>query len=799
MINDLRFAFRMLAKTPGFTAVAVLTLALGIGANTAIFSVINAVLLRPLPYKDTSHLFALSMVHQQSGARGSPMSPSDVLDFRADNRSFEFAAFADDALNYTSGETPEQVSSAYATAEFFSTLGVAPLLGRGFLPNEDKPGAERTVVLSETFWRSHFNADPQVLGRVITLNSRQYTVVGVMPASFQFPDRTIQLWPVFQIEPPTRRGPYYLRGLVRFSGTSEQARSELAAIANRVKARTPELPPEYGFVSTPLNDWMVGAVRPALLVLLGAVGLVLLIASLNVANLLLTRAAAREREISIRAALGASRTRILRQFLIESVVLALVGGLAGLLLSIWGVDLLRTFGPTNVPRLADVSVDRWVLGWTVLVSLGSGILFGLAPAWHGTRVNLNNSLKEGGRGASESTGARRLRGTLVVSEIALAMVLLIGAGLLLRSFVRLQRVHPGFVPEKILTMQISLPRAKYAELPQVATFYDRLLQSLSSVHGIRSVATCSSLPPNDLQVSDTFLVEGQTPVDDSKAPFGSVLFSTPGYFRTLGVPVLKGRDFTERDNTESPRVVIISETLARKFFPNADPIGKRFKEGGSDRTANPWMEIVGVVGDVKYEGLDTATAPAFYLPFKQVPIRTMFLVVATTLPPSTITESVRTELRTLDPEIPVARVNTIEKLVRESVAQPRFRTLLIGTFSLIAMLLAAIGIYGVVAYSVSQRTHEIGIRMALGAQPSDVLQLIVKQGLKLTLLGVALGLIGAFGLTRLTSNLLFGVGATDPITFAGISILLTLVALFASYFPARRASRVEPMVALHTE
>ena len=394
LVHDLRYGLRMLAKAPGVTILALLALAFGIGANTAIFSVVNAVLLRPLPYKDTEHLLALSMVHQQSGPRGSPLSPSDFLDFRAQNRSFEFAAFAEDTFNFAGGETPEQVAGAWATAEFFNVLGIAPMLGRGFSPDADAAGAEGAVVLREDFWRSRFNADPQILGRALTINSRQYTVVGVMPATFQFPDEKMQLWVAYQLQPPTRRGPYFLRGLVRFSGTVEQARAELADMAARVKASVPGLPPEYGYVSTPLNEWLLGNVRPALLVLLGAVGLVLLIASLNVANLLLGRAAARAREISIRAALGASRARIIRQFLTENLLLACAGGVAGLLLSIWGIDLLRAFAPDNVPRLQEVRVDRAVLIWTALISLGSGILFGIAPAWHGTRMNLNDSLRK---------------------------------------------------------------------------------------------------------------------------------------------------------------------------------------------------------------------------------------------------------------------------------------------------------------------------------------------------------------------------------------------------------------------
>lgn len=800
LLHDLRYGFRMLAKAPGVTILALLALAFGIGANTAIFSVVNTVLLRPLPFKDTDHLLKLSLVHfQQSGPRGSPLSPSDFLDFKAQNRgNLELATFATNTFNYSGGEAPEQVEGAWTTADFFSVLGVSPLLGRGFLPTEDKADAERVVVLSEGFWRNRFNADPQVIGRTITLSSRNYTIVGVMPARFEFPNHAVQLWAVLPIEPPTRRGPFYMHGVVRFPATMsiDQARMELAGIAARIKATTPALPADYGFVSIPLTEYLVGDVRPALLVLLGAVGLVLLIASLNVANLLLSRAAAREKEISIRAALGASRARIVRQFLTENLLLASAGGLAGLLLSVWGIDLLRAFGPDNVPRLQDVTVDRWVLGWTALISLGSGILFGLAPAWHGTRLDLNTSLKEGGRSASESAGARRLRSFLVVSEVALAMMLLIGAGLLIRSFMRLQQVRPGFNAEQVLTMQVPLPRAKYTENPKVLSFYERLLERVSALPGIRSAAIVSSLPPNGLQVSDTFNVEGVLSADDANSPMGSILFSTPGYFKTLGVPVQQGRDFTVRDNSTSPRVVIINETLARKYFPNGNSIGKRFKEGGSDRTSNPWMEIVGVVGDVKYEGLDIPTAPAYYIPFQQNPIRGMNLVVSTSLAPSAATAAIRAEVRNIDPEIPVSRVRTMEKLVSESVAQPRFRTFLIGVFSAVAMLLAAIGIYGVVAYSVSQRTQEIGIRMALGAQPRDVLRLVVRQGMGLTVMGAGIGLIGAFGLTRVMSNLLFGVGASDPLTFAAISLLLIFVALLACYIPARRAARLDPMAAL---
>jgi putative ABC transport system permease protein len=803
MITDLRYALRQLIKSPGFTLIAVLTLALGIGANTAIFSVVNTVLLQPLPYKETNHLLALSLVFEQGGPEGSPLSPADVFDFQAQNRNrdFDFAGFSDNVFSYTGGSNPEQIAGAWTTADFFSTLGVAPLLGRGFLPNEDRAGGRSVVVLSENFWRSHFNADPQVLGRSINLNGLTRTIVGVMPASFQFPDRTMQLWVALPLETPTTRGPYFLRGLLRFPNevSLEQARAELAAMASAIRRAHPELPPNYGYITTPLNDWLVGKVRPALLVLLGAVGLVLLIAALNVANLLLSRAATREREISIRAALGASRGRIMRQFLTENLLLAAAGGSAGLLLSVWGIDLLRTLGPDNVPRLQDVTVDRWVLGWTALISLGSGLFFGLAPAWQGSRLNLNAALKEGGRSGGEASGARRLRSGLVVCEVALAMMLLIAAGLLIRSFLRLEKVHPGFAKEQILTMQVPLPRAKYPEPALVVGFYDRLLQKVQTLPGVQAAALTSSLPPNGLEVSDTFLAEGQPAVDDAHAPLGSFLLTTPGYFSTLGVALQQGRDFNEHDTANSTPVVIINQTLARKYFPGQNPLGKRLKEGGTDRKGTSWMQVIGVVGDVKYEGLERPTAPAYYLPFQQNPMRDMFLVLHTGMKPSAIAASVRAAVRAIDPEIPVARVNTMRELVESSIAQPRFRTFLLGVFSALAMVLAAIGIYGVVAYSVAQRTREISIRMALGAQRRDVLTLVVRQGLILTLLGIGAGLVGAFLLTRLMESLLFGVVPSDPATFLGISLLLLAIAFLACYLPARRATKVDPMVALRYE
>jgi putative ABC transport system permease protein len=794
--QDLRYGARMLIKKPGFTLIAIITLSLGIGANTAIFSVVNAVLLRPLPFKEPA---ALVMVwFSGEAAKGGdriPLSVADLLDWRAQSHSFEqIGAWTGSVFNYTGGETPERVQAASVTANFFSLLGVPPARGRIFLPDEERPGAQRVVLLSDRFWRRYFSADPQAVGRTINLSGTAFTIIGVMPPALDFPTKEVELWTTLQLQPPTRRGPYFLRGVARLQpGVSpEQADAETSRIKSSFEGKP------FNFNIVPVNEFIVGEVRLALWVLLGAVTLVLLIAAVNVANLMLVRTAARVKEISIRAALGAGRARIIRQLLTESLLLAVAGGLLGVLLAAWGVELLLKLAPETIPRLDQIGIDGRVLGWTALVSLTAGVLFGLAPAWQSSRLSINEVLKEGGRGATESSGKRRWRNLLVAAELALAVMLLIGAGLLVKSFWRLQRVDPGINTERVLTMRIAPRGQRYNERQQVRALYDRLLERVQALPGVRAAALSNGLPPDSTEGSDGFTIEGRPLGPNQEPPVAYMIQASPDYFRTLGLPLRRGRYFTAADTAEAPRVLLINETLERQFFPNKDPLGKRINRGTEREPV--WCEIVGVVGDAKYNGLADTVQPAFYEPLAQVGSWNVFLTVRTeSANPLGLVGAVRNEIKSLDGELPVSQVGTLEERFAVAVAQPRFRTTLIAIFAALALVLAGVGIYGVISYSVTQRTHEFGIRLALGASPGDVLKLVLKQGAILAVIGVAIGLGASFALTGLLEKLLFNVSATDWATFSAIPLLLTSVALLACYLPARRATKVDPMVALRCE
>lgn len=791
--QDLRFGARLLLKRPGFTLLAVITLALGIGANSAIFSVVNAVLLRPLPYQEPKQLLTFR----------SNESALDLADIKAWSQSF--AAIGGNTiqpLDYTGSGEPLQWRAALVTGEFFKTLGVPPLLGRALTEDDDKQGGPFVVVLSYSLWQEQFGGAAGVVGRTVTLSGHSYTVVGVMPAGFKSPRDSSEVWAPLRVVNPLAaayRGVHFLRIYARLRPgvTMAQAQREMTAIDKRLAESFPAENKRRQTILFSLHERVVGDMRPALLVLFGAVGLVLLIACANFANLLLARAAAREGELVLRVALGAGRGRLVRQLLTESVLLAVLGGAVGALLAVWGVDLLAALKPANLPRLEAVSVDARVLWFTLGVALFTGLIFGLAPAWQATRVNVGDVLKEGGRGGSGGS-RHRLRSALVVAEMALAMVLLIGAGLLIKSFWQLRSVTPGFNPNQLLTMRIDLPEARYKEIPQQTQYRRQLLDEVNGLPGAQA-ALVSELPMSGELLHHDFTVEGQQ-LAAGEEPDVHTRSIEGDYFRVMQIPLLAGRDFTALDKDGAPLVGVVNESLVRRFFKGETPLGKRVR-WARDEQLN-WITIVGVVGDVKHGGLDTDEEPALYTPYPQSGSpwkRWMNLVIRSQGELAALSGMIKSRVWRIDAQLPVTRVRQMSEVMGEAVAARRFNMLLLGLFAAVALLLAAVGIYGVMAYAVTQRTHEIGVRVALGARPGDVLRLVIGKGMRLTALGVALGLVGSFALTRLMATLLFNVSATDPLTFVLISGLLAGVALLACYLPARRAMRVDPMVALRYE
>ncbi len=814
--QDIRYGARMLWKRPGATLIAVAALALGVGANTAIFSVVNAALLRPLPFREPERLVLVSGNFSRLKLTRLGVSAPEFVDYKTQSDSFtQVAAFQHSTFNLTGHEAAERITGARVSAGLFTLLGASPLTGRAFTEAEEQTNDAHTVVLSHRLWQARFSADPALVGRNITLDGQSYTVVGIMPPAFQFPYAATEaeradVWLPLNFNAAElgdrSRYNFQMIGRLKDGVTIEQARAAMSAAGRKFEEayprsyRGPKGEDGGWYVTvTTLPDEIVGHARTLLFVLLGVVGCVLLIACANVTNLLLARTSTRHREVAIRTALGASRARIISQFLIESVMLALVGGALGVLLALWGVDLLVAAGPRDIPRLHEASLDWRVLAFTLTLSLLTGVLSGLAPALRATDTDLNESLKEGGRSLSTSFSRQRLRSLLVVSEVALALVLLVGAGLMLKSFRRLLQVDPGFNPERVLTMDLSLMPERYAEPTRKLVFYDQLLERTRRVPGVEAASLTSALPLSGSIFGGPVSIEGRL-LDLAAAmpPRAYLRTVAPDYFRVMSITLRQGRDLNAQDAAQAVPVVVVNEALAHNFFPTGDAIGQRIKLG-APQNPRPWLQIVGIVGDVRADGLDTAATPEMYVPYAQNTMSDMTLVVRTTNDPAASAAAVRAEAQALDQTQPVYHVRTMRQLLAASLAQRRFNMLLLGAFALVAFVLAVSGVYGVISYTVAQRTHELGVRLALGAQTRDVLRLVVTQGLQLVLAGVAAGLLAAFALSRVLNSLLYDVSATDPATFATVALLLIAPAFVACYVPARRATKVDPLIALRYE
>ena len=810
LLKDIRYAFRRLRKTPGFSAIVLLTLALGIGANTAIFSVVNTVLLRPFAYRDPERLVVVDHFYPSLNNLEAGASAPGFRDLRDKVSLFDGVYVFDGwgpALTGAGGE-PQQLQGTRASGLMFRTLGVAPILGRGFTPEEDEPGKNKVAVLSYGFWQRQFGGDRSILGKPIILNGEQYVVIGVMPASFRdFVGGQTDLWTPLALAPDQfsdrARTNEFLTLVARLKPTVtvERARSDLTTFASQLRAQFPEAyARDWTLKLTPMNEKVSGRIRPALLVLLGAVGFVLLIACANVANLLLARAASRIKEVAIRSALGARRRDLLRQLLVESLMLAVVGGMLGLGLAWLGVKGVIALKPTNVPRITELRIDGLVALFTLGVSVATGLLFGLAPALQTSRTNLQETLKEGGRGATADRSGHALRRVLVVAEVALALTLLTGAGLLIKSLTLLQNVNPGFDARNLLTFRLAIPSAKYRSDTARIQYFDRALEAVRAVPGVTDVGIASVLPFSGGWSTGSFRVEGYQPPAGQPGPWGDQRIASPGLFTTLRVPLLKGRLFTEQDGASGPPVVIVDEEMVKRYWPNVDPIGKRITFANPERdSAVTWRTVVGVVGHTKHEGLDAENRVQLYHPYRSGVGGGMRFAVRTAGDPNRALPAIRSALYGIDRDVPIANVATMDANIAGSMGQRRFAMLLLGLFAAMAMVLASIGIYGVMSYSVTQRAHEIGIRMALGAARRNVLSMVMGQGLLLVGLGVVIGIAGALGLTRLIESQLFGVKATDPSTFVLVALTLVGVAALATFVPAMRATRVDPVVALRDE
>ncbi|MGA9770145.1 MAG: ABC transporter permease [Blastocatellia bacterium] len=798
LIQDIRYGFRMLLKNRSFTIIAIFALALGIGANTAIFSVVNAVLLRPLPYHDPARI--MTVLHEEAG----PVAPANYFDFRNQQTVFESIAAAQYwTANLTGRDRPEQINGLQLTADMFHLLGVSPALGRTFTDGEDQPGNERVLVLSHRLWQRRFGGDSNIINQQITLDGQSYTVIGVMPKEFQFAPfwaTRAEMWSPLNLAPRIDdRNGQSLRVFARLKEgvTREQAQAGIETIRQRLEQQYPESNKGLEIFVEPLHEKVVGNTRPALLILLGAVCFVLLIACANVANLMMARATARQKEIAVKTALGASRSRIVRQLLTESVVLSIAGGVAGLFLASWGISGLLALSPANLPRAQSISLDAYVLCFTLAISVVTGLLFGLVPALQASKLNLNESLKEGGRGSTEGRRRNHVRRLLVVSEIALALVLLVGGGLMIRSFLRLQSVDSGFNPRNVLTMVVSLAGSEHSTGPKRAAFFNQLNERVENLPGVESASAINHLPLAGDIWGVGFTIEGR-PAPLPGEGIGAVYrIVRPNYFQTMGARLVRGRDFTERDNEHAPGVIIINEAMARRHWAGEDPIGKRIMVSMGDTSPR---EIVAIVKDVKQGDWAAEPRPEMYLPYLQATSpRYLTLVIRTSAEPMKLAATVQGEVWAIDKNLPVSDIMSMEDAISAAIAQQRFNMLLLGIFAAVALVLAVVGIYGVMSYSVTQRTHEIGIRMALGASAGDVLRMIVGQGMALVAIGIGVGLVGAFALTRLMESLLFGVSVTDPLTFIAISVVLAGVALGACFIPARRATKVDPMIALRYE